>query len=134
MKKESNLPYKLKYSEGKITKAFIESVIESLEHSGDFQITSLGHTKFILFVAGNQPPLEDNMFTDTSYHSIMFDQHKIVLKRLHLNFLECSNGGGYKYLVSRSGDQWYLSDPQRNTLFATIKPNPSFLSKHQAKD
>lgn len=121
MKEESNLLYRLKYSEGKITPVFIEGVLECLEASEDFQVTSFGHSKFILFVAGNQPSTTKDI--DQATYDWVNDQRKKTLKRLRMNFI-IADSGDYSYFTSKSGDQWVLSEEQRNTLsHVTLKPD-----------
>jgi hypothetical protein len=121
MKKESNLLYRLRYSEGKITQSFIEGVIESLESVGDFQITSFGHSKFILFIAGNQPHIKTN--TSRSYQTIISHQYDKAVKRLSKKFEAVQFPQAiFSYIYSRSRNKVILSEPQRNTLIATLKP------------
>ena len=123
MKEESNFLYRLKYSQGIITPSFIEGVIESLEASDDFEITSFGHSKFILFIAGNQPLVKKDIDPKRPYYLDTRDLEKIALKRLeHRNFLVLKSDG-YSYLPFRSGDQWVLL---QNTLWATLKPDLIF--------
>ncbi len=123
MKEECNFLYKLKYSQGIITPSFVQAVIESLEASDDFEITSFGHSKFILFIAGNQPPMRKDIDRKWPYNQAIDGLRKNALKRLeHRNFLVLDSKG-YSCLISKSGKGWILSEEQRNTLPVTLKPD-----------
>ncbi len=121
MKEESNFLYKLKYSLGTITRPFIEGVIESLESSGDFEITSFGYSKFILFIAGNQAPMGKIIEWKMPYSLVTDELRERALKRLEHRYFLALNTGYYHFLVSDLRNKVVVSELQ-HSIPVTLKP------------